>query len=236
MVEDDGPGIPPHALERVFERFYTDRPDQGFGQNSGLGLSISRQIVEAHRGTIKAENRPGPPDEDGRADAARRPLRRPPAGARPWLRPPRSTPAASSIGESGRAHPRTVRGGQVEPRARASRGGAAARPLRPARQRRPHPARSASRPPGRPPGRGDRRAAWRCAALGLVASEHEAAGVVRLRRRTLRRTSRRGFPRHRRRQQSPLCGVVIPRIYGRRGAPIRRGGARPPRANTMTRA
>jgi two-component system sensor histidine kinase ChvG len=56
-VEDDGPGIPPHALERVFERFYTDRPDHGFGQNSGLGLSISRQIVEAHRGTIRAENR-----------------------------------------------------------------------------------------------------------------------------------------------------------------------------------
>jgi two-component system, OmpR family, sensor histidine kinase ChvG len=39
-VEDDGPGIPPHALERVFERFYTDRPEQGFGQNSGLGLSV----------------------------------------------------------------------------------------------------------------------------------------------------------------------------------------------------
>ncbi len=64
-IDDDGPGIPPHALERVFERFYTDRPDQGFGQNSGLGLSISRQIVEAHRGQILAENRPGPPDEDG---------------------------------------------------------------------------------------------------------------------------------------------------------------------------
>ncbi|CAH1656812.1 MULTISPECIES: stimulus-sensing domain-containing protein [unclassified Chelatococcus] len=57
VVEDDGPGIPPHALERIFERFYTDRPEQGFGQNSGLGLSISRQIVEAHRGRIWAENR-----------------------------------------------------------------------------------------------------------------------------------------------------------------------------------
>jgi len=65
IVEDDGPGIPPHALERVFERFYTDRPDQGFGQNSGLGLSISRQIVEAHGGRIRAENRPGPVGEDG---------------------------------------------------------------------------------------------------------------------------------------------------------------------------
>jgi two-component system sensor histidine kinase ChvG len=64
-VDDDGPGIPPHALERVFERFYTDRPEAGFGQNSGLGLSISRQIVEAHRGTIVAENRAGGVDEDG---------------------------------------------------------------------------------------------------------------------------------------------------------------------------
>jgi two-component system sensor histidine kinase ChvG len=60
VVEDDGPGIPPHALERIFERFYTDRPNQGFGQNSGLGLSISRQIVEAHGGRIWAENRPDP--------------------------------------------------------------------------------------------------------------------------------------------------------------------------------
>jgi two-component system, OmpR family, sensor histidine kinase ChvG len=58
-VEDDGPGIPEHALERVFERFYTDRPpEQGFGQNSGLGLSISRQIIEAHRGKITVANRP----------------------------------------------------------------------------------------------------------------------------------------------------------------------------------
>ncbi|MBV9287453.1 MAG: sensor histidine kinase [Hyphomicrobiales bacterium] len=57
-VDDDGPGIPPHALERIFERFYTDRPNHGFGHNSGLGLSISRQIVEAHRGRIWAINRP----------------------------------------------------------------------------------------------------------------------------------------------------------------------------------
>ncbi|RFB79719.1 sensor histidine kinase [Methylovirgula sp. 4M-Z18] len=58
-VEDDGPGIPAHAFERIFERFYTDRPGQGFGQNSGLGLSISRQIVEAHKGLIWATNRTG---------------------------------------------------------------------------------------------------------------------------------------------------------------------------------
>ena len=69
-VEDDGPGIPAHALERIFERFYTDRPNDGFGQNSGLGLSISRQIVQAHSGRLWAENRPLPEgapteDEDG---------------------------------------------------------------------------------------------------------------------------------------------------------------------------
>jgi two-component system, OmpR family, sensor histidine kinase ChvG len=58
-VEDQGPGIRPENLERVFERFYTDRPEQSFGNNSGLGLAISRQIVEAHKGRIWAENRLG---------------------------------------------------------------------------------------------------------------------------------------------------------------------------------
>jgi two-component system sensor histidine kinase ChvG len=65
LVEDSGPGIEPDAVDRIFERFYTDRPEQGFGQNSGLGLSISRQIIEAHRGTIRAENRLGSADETG---------------------------------------------------------------------------------------------------------------------------------------------------------------------------
>ena len=66
VIDDDGPGIQPDALERIFERFYTDRPHQGFGQNSGLGLSISKQIIEAHRGRIWAENRfrPMPRDPD----------------------------------------------------------------------------------------------------------------------------------------------------------------------------
>jgi two-component system, OmpR family, sensor histidine kinase ChvG len=58
-VEDSGPGIRPENLERVFERFYTDRPEQSFGNNSGLGLAISRQIVEAHKGRVWAENRLG---------------------------------------------------------------------------------------------------------------------------------------------------------------------------------
>jgi two-component system sensor histidine kinase ChvG len=65
VVDDDGPGIREDALERIFERFYTDRPHQGFGQNSGLGLSISKQIIEAHGGRIWAENRAGPPDAEG---------------------------------------------------------------------------------------------------------------------------------------------------------------------------
>jgi two-component system sensor histidine kinase ChvG len=65
FVDDDGPGVRPDAIEKVFERFYTDRPHQGFGQNSGLGLSISKQIVEAHGGAIGVENRPGAPDADG---------------------------------------------------------------------------------------------------------------------------------------------------------------------------
>ncbi|MCE1235250.1 MAG: sensor histidine kinase [Hyphomicrobiales bacterium] len=57
-VDDDGPGIRAEKVERIFERFYTDRPEnEGFGNNSGLGLAISRQIVEAHGGRIRAENR-----------------------------------------------------------------------------------------------------------------------------------------------------------------------------------
>ncbi len=69
VIDDDGPGIPAHALERIFERFYTDRPNQGFGQNSGLGLSISRQIVEAHQGRIRAMNRATAGDPDKPAGA-----------------------------------------------------------------------------------------------------------------------------------------------------------------------
>ena len=57
-VEDNGPGIASDNIDQIFERFYKDRPDsQDFGQNSGLGLSISRQIIDAHGGTIHAENR-----------------------------------------------------------------------------------------------------------------------------------------------------------------------------------
>ena len=59
-VEDRGPGIPPENLETIFERFYTERPNEhGFGKNSGLGLSIARQIVISTGGRIWAENREG---------------------------------------------------------------------------------------------------------------------------------------------------------------------------------
>lgn len=66
-VEDNGPGIQAEQIDRIFERFYTDRPNQEeFGQNSGLGLSISKQIIEAHRGTIKVTN---VKSEDGKSGA-----------------------------------------------------------------------------------------------------------------------------------------------------------------------
>jgi two-component system sensor histidine kinase ChvG len=56
VVEDTGPGIPDQALNKVFKRFYSERPEGQFGNNSGLGLAISKQIVEAHGGVIWAEN------------------------------------------------------------------------------------------------------------------------------------------------------------------------------------
>jgi len=69
IVEDDGPGIPPDNLETVFERFYTSRPKGvAFGGNSGLGLSIARQIAGAQGGSIRAENRK---DENGAVLGAR---------------------------------------------------------------------------------------------------------------------------------------------------------------------
>lgn len=90
-VEDSGPGIRPENLERVFERFYTDRPEQSFGKNSGLGLAISRQIVEAHKGRIWAENREGRADAEGnRPVLGARFVMRLPLLAADWEPPPRS--------------------------------------------------------------------------------------------------------------------------------------------------
>lgn len=69
MIDDEGPGIPHGKLSAIFDRFYTERPkSEKFGTHSGLGLSISRQIVEAYDGTITAENRHG---DDGKVAGAR---------------------------------------------------------------------------------------------------------------------------------------------------------------------
>ncbi|MDO8605781.1 MAG: stimulus-sensing domain-containing protein [Phaeospirillum sp.] len=58
VVQDDGPGIPANKLEAIFERFYSERPEgEKFGTHSGLGLSISKQIIDAHGGILRAENR-----------------------------------------------------------------------------------------------------------------------------------------------------------------------------------
>ena len=58
IIEDEGPGIPESKIGTIFERFYTERPDtESYGNHSGLGLSISKQIVEAHGGQIWAENK-----------------------------------------------------------------------------------------------------------------------------------------------------------------------------------
>jgi len=68
MVEDEGPGIPLGNLESIFDRFYTERPSENFGRNSGLGLSIARQIIEGAGGRIYAENRASAvPDVSGGA-------------------------------------------------------------------------------------------------------------------------------------------------------------------------
>ena len=75
MVEDQGPGIPAGKEEDIFNRFYTERPEgEAFGKHSGLGLSISKQIVEAHRGMITAETMK---DDSGSAKGARFTVRLP---------------------------------------------------------------------------------------------------------------------------------------------------------------
>jgi two-component system sensor histidine kinase ChvG len=74
-VEDCGPGVPDDKLTAIFDRFYTERPaGEKFGTHSGLGLSISKQVVEAHRGMIWAENRK---DDDGAVTGARFSVRLP---------------------------------------------------------------------------------------------------------------------------------------------------------------
>ena len=76
-IDDDGPGIPDGKEAAIFDRFYTSRPEgEKFGTHSGLGLSISKQIIDAHEGEIIALNRRG---SDGRVIGARFRLRLPAA-------------------------------------------------------------------------------------------------------------------------------------------------------------
>lgn len=78
-IEDDGPGIPEAKLDAIFDRFYTERPSaEAFGTHSGLGLSISKQIIEAYGGTIRAEN----VKQGGGKKGARFTIRLPVAGTR----------------------------------------------------------------------------------------------------------------------------------------------------------
>ena len=89
VVDDDGPGIPPDRLDTIFERFYSDRPqsDSTLGKNSGLGLSISRDIIDAYGGHIEASNRMAAP---GAAADASRPPRSQGAGGCPASSAPAS--------------------------------------------------------------------------------------------------------------------------------------------------
>ena len=161
IIDDDGPGIPADAFERIFERFYTDRPDQGFGQNSGLGLSISRQIIEVHGGHISALNRVGPPGPDGVI---------PVLGARFLVFLPQGAIALSTLTEtsgrqcgkilsscecrrdrrSRRAHFGAVRGRQKQLGSCLDRGGRGRGLFRKACRRRPDWHREQRRPPDRP--------------------------------------------------------------------------------------
>ena len=77
IIDDKGPGIPETNLEAIFDRFYSARPTgEAFGTHSGLGLSISKQIVEAHGGSIRAGN---VPQANGQGGGARFTIRLPAA-------------------------------------------------------------------------------------------------------------------------------------------------------------
>ena len=78
-IDDEGHGIPEDNLESIFQRFYSERPTEHFGQHSGLGLSICRQIMETYGGSITASNRRAP---DGRVLGARFIIRVPAAAGK----------------------------------------------------------------------------------------------------------------------------------------------------------
>jgi len=131
-VDDNGPGIRAENIDRIFERFYTDRPSsEAFGQNSGLGLSISRQIVEAHGGTLTAENIPGTKPARSGARASSSPCRQ---RADASTEHPRHRPAARRPRP---ARHRAFRGGQDHAGAGADFALLRAGPVLPSGRRRP---------------------------------------------------------------------------------------------------
>ena len=238
-VDDDGPGIPPHALERIFERFYTDRPNQGFGQNSGLGLSISRQIVEAHGGRIWAENRPG--RRVGAARERRRRGRRAArsrhgAGARfvvslPAIDAVSATPA---IGWPDACMPtrglssakRRAHSGAFRRRARARWRlrcwrGARAGAVRRADRRRPRLCRARRRPPAGARRAERRRARSRGAARACSRSPHEPAPSFGW-SSISPRAGDAAAPARRRANVAEILGVRLPRVAARFGPRTRR--------------
>jgi two-component system sensor histidine kinase ChvG len=88
--DDEGPGIPDGKAETIFQRFYSERPGgEAFGRHSGLGLSISRQIIDGHGGSLRAENRHS---ADGKTLGARFTVSLPVARSTPGKRRTRSAP------------------------------------------------------------------------------------------------------------------------------------------------
>jgi hypothetical protein len=153
-----GPGIPDDNLESIFQRFYSERPTEHFGQHSGLGLSICRQIMETYGGSISASNRRA-------ADGGYR-ARASPSGCRPQrpsnVRARHLRRLAAPERLARRAAARPVGRGQIRPGAAPDRGGAAWWPT--------------TRPPGTPGAAPDRDAA----ALARRLIEARGVGIVKL--------------------------------------------------------
>jgi two-component system sensor histidine kinase ChvG len=95
-VDDEGPGIADERLDEIFERFYSERPEEeAFGSHSGLGLNISRQIVMVHDGSIRAENRYSPEGPVGPSMGARFTITLPAVGMQ--QKPPRPDRTSTEI-------------------------------------------------------------------------------------------------------------------------------------------